>query len=361
MLRLSSIFLQRFPRFALASAGVVLSFSWASCRSDPSESQAMKESENWKAFKDGFIAPSGRVIDNVNHAMSHSEGQGYAMLLAVSERDRTTFDRVWGWTQTALQSRPSDALISWKWELGENGSGKITDANNATDGDILVAWALVRANVVWGEVSYLDEARKICSSIRETVVRDSPYGKVILPGAEGFENDDGIVLNLSYWVFPAFLDLNLSDPEFGLWSQLYESGQRLLSEAAFGEYELPSDWVALNGEALSPAPDFEPAFGYNAIRIPLYLKWSEGEGAQDYLARYSRLQEEWESVPARISVSNEVIDSEPAPIGMQEVLSYASADLNSPIEFLDRPMDPDSGYYSSVLQLLTRLAVLEQA
>ena len=34
----------------------------------------------WLAFRNRFIAPEGRVVDTGNGGVSHSEGQGYAML-----------------------------------------------------------------------------------------------------------------------------------------------------------------------------------------------------------------------------------------------------------------------------------------
>jgi len=37
--------------------------------------------------------------------ISHSEGQGYGMLLAVAADDRPTFDLLWGWTRAQLMLR----------------------------------------------------------------------------------------------------------------------------------------------------------------------------------------------------------------------------------------------------------------
>jgi endoglucanase len=43
---------------------------------------------NWQKYADRFITSDGRVVDNANHNVSHSEGQGYAMLLAERLDDR---------------------------------------------------------------------------------------------------------------------------------------------------------------------------------------------------------------------------------------------------------------------------------
>src|SRR5487761_2690925 len=59
----------------------------------------------WQDWSKRFVRPSGRVVDTGNHGISHSEGQGYGMLLAVAAGDRPAFDRLWAWTRANLQIR----------------------------------------------------------------------------------------------------------------------------------------------------------------------------------------------------------------------------------------------------------------
>ncbi len=113
----------------------------------------------WQAYKQRFITSTGRVIDTANGQISHSEGQGYGMLLAVAANDRGTFDRLWNWTRANLMVR-DDQLIAWRWTPGQR--PPITDMNNATDGDILIAWALAEAAELWGDVSYRFRAPHRC-------------------------------------------------------------------------------------------------------------------------------------------------------------------------------------------------------
>ncbi|MEG9529489.1 MAG: glycosyl hydrolase family 8, partial [Hyphomicrobiales bacterium] len=42
----------------------------------------------WRAYRSRFITDQGRVVDTANGQISHSEGQGYGMLLAVAAGDR---------------------------------------------------------------------------------------------------------------------------------------------------------------------------------------------------------------------------------------------------------------------------------
>lgn len=94
---------------------------------------------SWLVYKTRHIDRSGRVKDNGNGGISHSEGQGYAMVLAATIGDRKAFDKIWAWTKTELMAG-GQAFAAWKWD--PKAVPHITDPNNATDGDLLIAWGL---------------------------------------------------------------------------------------------------------------------------------------------------------------------------------------------------------------------------
>ena len=54
--------------------------------------------DGWRQYKERFVTSDGRVVDNANGGISHSEGQGYAMLIAERLDDRLTFETIWRWT-----------------------------------------------------------------------------------------------------------------------------------------------------------------------------------------------------------------------------------------------------------------------
>src|SRR5476649_908231 len=108
----------------------------------PAVGGSLHAPEFWQAYKSRFVTPAGRVVDTANKNISHSEGQGYAMLLAVAAGDRATFNLVWDWTRANLMVR-DDSLLAWRWQPDERPA--VADINNATDGDLLVAWALTEA------------------------------------------------------------------------------------------------------------------------------------------------------------------------------------------------------------------------
>ena len=264
---------------------------------------ALKGSEPlWEAYKVRFITDRGRLTDTGNKMISHSEGQGYAMLLAVAANDRATFDQLWGWTRANLMVR-DDSLVAWRWEPNERPA--VSDINDAADGDILIAWALTEAAEYWGDPSYRASARRLAVEIgRKLVLTKTPLGMMLLPAVSGFaaeDRADGPVLNPSYWVFPAFERLPLVAPEVD-WNGLAQGGLNLLKAAKFGSSGLPTEWVSERDDKVRPADGFAQYFGYNAIRIPLYLAWA-GVGERDHYAGFVAWAERAQSRPAIVVVA----------------------------------------------------------
>src|SRR5258708_31628620 len=94
--------------------------------------------DGWRPYKDRLVTSEGRVVDNANGDISHSEGQGYVMLIAERLEDRPTFEAVWQWTRSNLLVR-GDGLAAWRLTpQASHGS----DHNNPNDGGSLMALAL---------------------------------------------------------------------------------------------------------------------------------------------------------------------------------------------------------------------------
>jgi endoglucanase len=300
----------------------------------------------WPGFRDTFVSAEGRVVDSGQGGISHSEGQGIAMLLAVGHRDRATFERLWSWTRKELQIR-NDALLAWRWEPGRG----VTDRNNASDGDLLVAWALAEAATLWRHPPYRDEAARLAVAIRQGLLRPSAFGPVLLPGIDGFERTDETIVNLSYWVFTALRAMRDVDdaPE---WAALEQSGLALLAAARFGRWQLPPDWLSIRGDKVVPAGTSPPRFGYDSIRIPLYLRWA-GLATPQRMAPYLNYWTHFDGahfLPAWTLLTDDSVDSHGASAGMLAVVAYARN--------LPPPVAPgnDNDYYSLALRQLVALA-----
>ncbi|MCX7628193.1 MAG: glycosyl hydrolase family 8 [Methylophilaceae bacterium] len=301
---------------------------------------------DWILFKQRFLRPEGRIIDTGKGGISHSEGQGVGMLLAVRYDDRVTFDMLWNWTRNTLQIR-QDKLLAWRWSP-EKG---VDDPNNATDGDLFVAWALLRAHDKWQKREYQESALQILTSVREKLLRFDKRGPILLPGADGFEKIDGFLLNLSYWVFPAFDAFERSAPD-PVWEKLRQSGLQLIVEGRFGRWGLPPDWAKLN-DRLELAAEFPPRFGYDAVRIPLYLIWA----GLDTEERMRAFREFWEYfsgarfTPAWTNLGDDSIDSWDASTGIRAIARLVLA-AGNPASIELPALDPNQDYYSAALLLL---------
>ncbi|RMF70886.1 MAG: hypothetical protein D6738_15060 [Acidobacteria bacterium] len=325
----------------------------AGCRGRP---PAPPDPEPWHAWRRAHLAAAGRVIDGGQGGISHSEGQAYGMLLATAWHDEATFDRIWDWTRAHLAVR-DDGLLAWRWEPGPDG-GRITDRNNATDGDLLAAWALVRAARRFGRPELLDAARALARAVRRTVVRASRHGPVLLPGAEGFVHDGQTTVNLSYWIFPALSDLAAVDPD-PVWQALDRSGRALVRACRFSEHGLPADWITL-ADPPRPSRRFAPRFGYDAVRVPLYLAWS---GRIDR-ALFERLDAFWRAAGERPPAWVDLVTGEtgePAPDGFLAVRGLVARSLASPRvdSAAEIPVPAGGGYYSDTLALLALVAAHE--
>ena len=228
----------------------------------------------WTDFKSRYIQEDGCVVDTGNGGISHSEGQGYAMVLAELAGDREMFDRIWRWTDENL-AQPDKALFIWRYNPGA--ANPLADRNNASDGDMLIAWALTRAAARWQEPSVAGRAAGIRAAIASELVLEQDK-LLLLPAAQGFVHGAGTVLNLSYYIWPALSEFADKEPR-GPWEQVIKDGLWLLGQSRFGAHQLPSDWISYrNGNVAGPATGWEPRFGFDAIRIPLYLGLSGWEG-----------------------------------------------------------------------------------
>lgn len=227
------------------------------------------DAASWSAYKAKFLDPSGRIIDDGNGNVSHSEGQGYGLLLAYLAGSPSDFEQIWYFTRTELLLR-DDGLAVWRWDPAA--TPHVTDTNNASDGDILIAYALARAGAAWNRSDYIEVASKVARALLSETIVERNGLTLLLPGVSGFsakDRSDGPIINPSYWIFEAFPLLATLAPS-EKWGKLTEDGTGLLRRMKFGPRQLPSDWVSVETMP-RPAEGFPADFGYNALRIPLYL------------------------------------------------------------------------------------------
>lgn len=307
----------------------------------------------WEYFKQRFITPEGRVIDDANHDVSHSEGQGYGLILAEGLDDLETFERLWNWTDKNLSCRV-DHLFAWRWVPNEG----VLDKNNATDGDLFIAWALSLAATKWQRPLWQERAAQIARDIRTKLCIESNQGILLLPGMLGFRKKEGVVINLSYWVFPAFEELHKIDPS-PQWKRLADNGVALIRKARFSEHRLPPDWLLVTKSKVEVAREMSADYGYNAVRVPLYLAWARVVDEDLYEPFRAFSDSQGNVPPATVNLPENKLGKDPALSGMISVYRLVAGTGNLPAGILPIPYEvitAEEPYFSVSLGLLSNLA-----
>lgn len=313
--------------------------------------------QQWQPWRDRFVAADGRIVDDANNNISHSEGQGYGLLLAALALDRAAFTKIWSFTKTQQLLR-DDGLVAWRWDPAA--SPHVGDANNASDGDILIAYALALAGEIWSSPELTAAAQDLARAIGRVLVKRVNDRMVLMPAAKGFGSDerpDGPVVNLSYWIFEALPVLSKLAPDTD-WGALTDSGRDLVLASRFGPDRLPANWISIHAAGPAPALGFAPLFGYDAIRIPLYLVRA-GLVDRSLLAPFAELWGSSSDAPAVINLADGHAATELNDPGYRMIVAAVACALDGkPIPVLLRAPSPTS-YYPSTLHLLALSTIAE--
>lgn len=228
--------------------------------------------EAWASWKALCLTPEGRVVDGFQDNVSHSEGQGYGLVLAAVFGDRATADLIMTWTAENLAVRP-DSLLAWRWNPASE--PPVSDRNNASDGDLFYAWGLVLCAERDRRPELLEAATRIAADLIRRCSVAHPDGsarRLMLPGAAGFREEGVVVVNPSYYMPRAMADLARATGQTAL-DSLAADGQALIS-ALSARGPVP-DWVQISAAGTAPPPaQFSKNAGYEAVRVALFQIWS---------------------------------------------------------------------------------------
>ncbi len=314
-----------------------------------------EDAREWALFYERFVTIEGRIVDTANGGVSHTEGQGIALLAAEHADDRPAFNQIWSWTRQTLR-RSNDGLHSWRFR--PNAPVPVDDPNNATDGDLLIALALFRAATRWDDKSYHRDAICTTQSILDKLTRETGNGVVLLPGVNGFDHPGHVVINPSYYVFPALQRLSQELPH-PTWARLWQSGTALLRNARFGRWQLPPDWMSISkgaGGVPRTAEQWPARFSFDAVRVPLYMAWA---GMADDPA-VSSIMGFWgaypdTAVPAWADLERGAVAPYAQSSGMIAIRRYVDAARARRTPVLPS-IRAASDYYAAALTLLARIA-----
>jgi endoglucanase len=302
-------------------------------------------------FLDRYVADDGRVVRHDQGGDTVSEGQAYGLLAAVGVGDRARFDRIWWWTTTHL--RRDDALLAWRWA-----DGTVVDEQSATDADLAAAWALALAAARWadGRDAYAGAATELVGAIVDHEVGRvdgqpvllagpwaggdvpvlnpsyaSPAAADVLVGVVGGDDAaaldvavDGLVERTAELLAPSDLDGNLGQPHGEPGSSGAAGGStddRATASAADGGGDgstggslaagVAPDWAVADDEGgveavRGPREDGGGRFGWDAVRVPLWLAAACDPSSRELAAAHSPAIEDGAAVhrlgdhPARL-------------------------------------------------------------
>lgn len=314
----------------------------------------MADTAEWQVFVERFVTPEGRVVDTGKAGISHTEGQGIGMLATAMFGDETTFARLLGWTEDHLRHR-NDALHAWQYL--PNGAIKVADQNPATDGELLIAHALLTAATRWGRPAYDRAAMAIVGDIAAQLVGDCGDRRVLLPGIRGAEMQGQVIVNPSYYLFPVLQTIAARTGD-GAWMRLHDDGIAMLRTARFGRWGLPADWISLpRGEGRCMIAPGRPArFSYDAIRLPFYMAWA-GLGGEPALHAAVSFWADGSGSAAWVDLRSDGVAPYAMTSGMRAIRDYVRARVGLAPTMVIPSIRIAPSYYDAALTLMVRIAL----
>jgi len=310
----------------------------------------------WDDYKARYITAEGAVVDTQagGKKVSHSEGQSYGMLFALAYNDKETFDKIYKWTRKYLKNKDNGLFY---WVYRHDRKDKIADKNNASDGDLVIALALLRASERWGVKKYKIDSEHIANNILFATVTKYAGKHVMLPGENGFYYNSSITLNPSYFVFPAFAGI-YNHTHISAWKNLYDDSLKILDaiNSMNVKVKLPPDWISMDAAGkVKPAKEWPARSSYDAIRVPVYIYWVNPRSPlltpwKNWFIKYPN-----NSCPAWVNIATAEVAPYKMPPGLEAVRQlvmgvYPDSQMPEPV------LTSGDDYYNASLKILTFLA-----
>ena len=232
------------------------------------ESELRSSYANWKRL---YVTGDGaggnrRVVSRTGcagegQADTVSEAQGYGAVISMYMNDRETFDALWRYTKSKLNSR---GLMGWCVRPDGSFEGGVGGGASATDGDTDIAWGLVFADKLWGSggsVDYAAEARSMIKAIRAHSIQDDTF---MLTGGDTQKHH--VNTNPSYWdpaIYRVFAQFSGDDSWNRVAQVTYDIAGKIQNHDN-GTGLVPED-STIDG---TKAGNYSYDFGYNAVRYP---------------------------------------------------------------------------------------------
>lgn len=307
---------------------------------------------HWTGYKERFIQADGRVIDKKNNNITHSEAIGYTLYFAYKFKDNKAFDSVYAWYRANMPTNQY-GLTPWVWGKDRFNQWRILDTNNATDGDMWIAYSLLLMGERRRDYAMIDAGKKLVTAIKKHLIVFVKDRVFLLPGKEGHESDDGIFLNLSYYHFDV-LEVFFKNTQDSIWQKLSTDAEWLLHQSQFSVLQLHSDWIIIDN-TLSIHNARNKMFGYDAIRIPFNIAKSNLATKKKLLIPYKNFVNMMQNeIPfGTVSLEDGTITLYDYCFGHLAVYNYLSEDKRFEKRLKKMMMEDKNNYYAYALYLFT--------
>lgn len=338
----------------------------------------MLDEKYYRSWRHDYVKSQGREKEYVNAASTNktlcalSEAQGYGMLLAVkaakknlaSQQDFQKLDNYY------LANRlPDSNLMAWKQEYSKK-EWK-SNLTSASDGDMLIAQALLRADKIWPGHGYKAQACRLIKDISKFEVNDSDR-----------------IVTVGNWV----------DKRSHFYNMIRTSDVMPKAFEEFYQATKDKNWLAIKGQMLSYlnqlstqhktglVPDFawiingraraakandvassnDGYYGANACRVPMLLAESNDKQANQTLKRMLKFFKQKGKMSAGFTLTGDELNhyqsaSFSAPIFMA-ACKYRNQGYDTVFEhekYIFSQSLPNNSYYDATLTVLAALSTNE--
>lgn len=239
--------------------------------------------QTWRRHYCATTTTTAWVKTDTNQATTTlSEAHGYGMLLAViypTTTNHRLFERYYHYYLNH-RSRQTQ-LMAWRQNRNHT---SVTNTYSATDGDIMIAAALIIAAKQWHEVKFAHQAQKLLTSIYRYEFNHTTnlptlgnWVKANSPLAYRVRTSD---------LMPQFFQLFYRFSHHRYWqTSAHNSLQCLKQLASYHSSGLIGEFAQVKFTHHLTSHPLSPAYGYSAARIPLNLASYPSKNAQAVITK----------------------------------------------------------------------------
>lgn len=209
------------------------------------------------------------TTDSTSSLMSLSESQGYGMVFTALAGKQSDYDKLLLFFQKHQYS--DTGLMAWKINM----SSGISEDNNATDGDLWIAYSLFKAYDRWGDKSYLAAGKTLASDILKYDYNSKT--EMLTTGNWATSGSTAYYVVRTSDILPAFFTEINKYADDSRWSEINASSLKIAQQvsAANDSGLFPDVVVYKDGQTtlpkVSPLDGSSNYYSYNACRVPLNL------------------------------------------------------------------------------------------